>query len=87
MELHILSSICLHDAVLNLAWGQFYHFPLSATHNGNTVFVRVIFSIFFLLWPLKNGVRKICGFFLWRSLSAFYSSIIKNTVRFVNILL
>jgi hypothetical protein len=32
-------------------------------------------------------VRKLCGFFLWRSWSGFYSSIIENTVRFVNILL
>ena len=30
---------------------------------------------------------KICGFYLWRSWSGFYSSITENTVRFVNTLL
>ena len=35
----------------------------------------------------KIGVCKVCWFFLWRSWSGFYSSIIENTVRYVNILL
>jgi hypothetical protein len=48
---------------------------------------RNLHTFFFYLGRLKIGVRKICGFFLWRSLSGFYSSIIENTVRFVNILL
>jgi hypothetical protein len=45
----------------------------------NTAFARVICALF-LFWPLKIGVRKICGFFLWESWSGFYSSIFENTV-------
>ena len=53
-----------------------------------TVFACVICALFFFYFGRwKIGVRKICGFFLWRSLSGFYSSIIETTVRFVNILL
>jgi hypothetical protein len=35
----------------------------------------------------KSGCVKYAEFFLWRSRSGFYSSIIENMVRFVNILL
>ena len=45
-----------------------------------TVFARVICALFFYFGRWKIGVRKICGFFLWRSWSGFYSSIIENTV-------
>ena len=50
-----------------------------------TVFARVICALFLHFGRWKIAVRKICGFFLWRSWSGFYSSIIDNTVRFVYI--
>jgi hypothetical protein len=52
------------------------------------VFPLVICALFFFYFGCwKIGVRKICGFFLWRSWSGVYSSITENTVRVVNILL
>ena len=39
--------------------------------------LRTFFS-YFGRWKIR--VRKICGFFLWRSWSGFYSSIIENMV-------
>ena len=42
---------------------------------------------FFYFGRWKIGVRKISGFFLWKSCSGFYYSITENTLRFVNILL
>ena len=52
-----------------------------------TVFARVICALFSILTAEKSGCVKYADFFLWRSWSGFYSSIIDNTVRFVNILL
>ena len=53
-----------------------------------TVFARVIWALFFsILTAEKSGCVKYADFFLWRSLSGSYSSIIENTVLFVNILL
>ena len=46
----------------------------------HTVFARVICALFSSFDHWKIGVRKICGFFLWRSWSGFYSSINENTV-------
>jgi hypothetical protein len=61
---------------------------INVVWNVNTVFSRVICALFFFyIGRWKIGVCKICGFFLWRSWSGFYSSIIENTVHFVSILL
>jgi len=52
------------------------------------IFARVICALFFSIFAAeKLGCVKYADFFLWRSSSGFYSSIIENTVRFVNILL
>ena len=42
---------------------------------------------FFILAAEKSGCVKYADFFLWKSWSGFYSSVIENTVHFVNILL
>jgi len=52
----------------------------------NTLFARVIWALFFILAAEKSVYVKYADF-LCRSWSRFYSSIIENTVRFVNILL
>jgi hypothetical protein len=48
---------------------------------------RNLRTFFCILAAEKSGCVKYADFFLWRSWSGFYSSIIENTVRFVNILL
>jgi hypothetical protein len=54
--------------------------------KSNTVFTRVIYALFSSLTAEKSGCVKYADF-LWRSWSGFYSSIIENTVSFINILL
>ena len=48
---------------------------------------RNLGTFFSILAAEKSGCVKYPDFFLWRYWSGFYSSIIEDTVRFVNILL
>jgi hypothetical protein len=53
----------------------------------HTVFTRVICALFSRSAAEKSGCVKYADFFLWRSCSGFYSSVIENTASFINILL
>ena len=59
----------------------------SVKDDYNTIFSGVIYAIFFpILAAEKSGCVKYADFFV-EVLIWFYSSIIENTARFVNILL
>jgi hypothetical protein len=72
------SSQCLHH------WNTAARLSVSPPY---AYFLGQFAHFFPLFGRWKIAVRKICGFFVWRSWSGFYSSIIDNTVSFINILM
>jgi hypothetical protein len=61
-------------------------YTISTNYTACRICSRNLRTFISILAAEKSGCVKYEDFFLWRSWSGFYSSIIENAVRFVNIL-
>jgi hypothetical protein len=80
--MHLTKCVVWNDVIL------YFNYSILQDIKTVTVFTRIICALFFLVWPLKNGVCKICGFFfvgvlIWCVKWSVHIRIVENQLKYL----